>query len=150
MLTGSKYALATYSNTEVLAVNQDKVQPGAKGPGSGFKVGRRLLGGDLALPCKPGSANCTNVWGRPLSNGDLALAFVNNGAANATVTCDAECWKLLLDGAPPAAKYTLRDLWSHADVAVVTTTPQAGFSFAATVTPNGGSRLFRARASSPK
>ena len=55
MLSWSEYALATYSNTEVLAINQDPVQPGAKGSGSGFKTGRRLFGGDLALPCKHGA-----------------------------------------------------------------------------------------------
>ena len=31
MLIWSKFALETYSNTEVLAINQDAVQPGAKG-----------------------------------------------------------------------------------------------------------------------
>ena len=48
--------------------SQDPVQPGATGEGSGFKVGKRLVGGDLALPCHL-PINCTNVWGRPLADG---------------------------------------------------------------------------------
>ena len=48
--------------------SQDPVQPGTSGEGSGFKVGKRLVGGDLALPCHL-PINCTNVWGRPLSDG---------------------------------------------------------------------------------
>merc|ERR1712046_237002 len=38
VLTWSNYALETYSNTDVIAVNQDPVQAGASGEGSGFKV----------------------------------------------------------------------------------------------------------------
>ena len=132
----------------MLAINQDPVQPGAKGAGSGFKIGKRIFGGDLNLPCKSGAGptgDCANVWGRPLSNGDFALAFVNNAAANATVTCDAACWASLLEGATPAAKYTVRDLWAKTE-ATVDTTPEAGFSYSAGVTPTGGSRLFRVSA----
>ena len=57
-------------NSEVIALNQ---QPEPR-------PARRLAGGDLAFPCAPGSANCTNVWGRVLEAGRrYALAFVNNG-----------------------------------------------------------------------
>ena len=48
-----RYALATYSNTEVLAINQDPVQPGAKG-GSTFKVGKRLVGAVSGSTLRPG------------------------------------------------------------------------------------------------
>ena len=70
---------------------------------------------------------------------------MNNAAANATVTCDAACWTALLDGAAPAAKYTVRDLWAKTEDTVVTTA-DAGFSYGASVTPAGGSRLFRVSA----
>ena len=76
VLNWSRFALETYSNIEVLAINQDPVQPGAKG-GSGYKVGKRLAGSDLALPCNASSSpqSCFNVWGRPLSDGkSFALA----------------------------------------------------------------------------
>ena len=91
----------------MLAINQDPVQPGAKVTyharinhqklyanlshawflfqqgGSGFKVGKRLAGTDLApLPCnasQSGPQACFNVWGRPLADGaSFALVMVNN------------------------------------------------------------------------
>ena len=40
------------------------------------------------------------------------LALVNNANATATVACDAACFTALLDGATPAAKYTVKDLVS--------------------------------------
>ena len=99
----SAYAKQTYGNTEVIAINQDPVQPGRRGAGSGYKVGMRLAGGDLALPCAA-KANCTNVWGRPLSDGkSYVVAFVNNAAAAGSVECDAACFAALFDGAAPAS-----------------------------------------------
>ena len=63
----------------------------------------RLAGGDLALPCAA-KENCTNVWGRPLSDGkSYVVAFVNNAAASGSVECDAACFAALFDGAAPAS-----------------------------------------------
>eukprot|EP01052_Picozoa_sp_SAG31_P025710 SAG31_NODE_2272_length_6038_cov_37.265196_4_plen_154_part_00 len=149
MLTWSKYALETYSNVEVLAINQDPVLPGAAPPGSGYKVGKRLVGGDLALPCNGASANCSNVWGRPLSDGkSYVLAFVNNMASEDNVRCCGDCFSNLFYGATPAASYTVRDLWAHADVGhlsrdAMTTDTNAPSCYNATVPPNGGSRIFK-------
>lgn len=134
----------TYSNEDVVAINQDPVQPGATG-GSTFKVGKRLVGGDLALPCvKP--INCSNVWGRPLSDGkSYALALVNNGNKTATIECDSACFTALLDGATASPKYTVKDLWSKA-VEEVSAVADAGFSYSAAVPPLGGSRIFKVTA----
>merc|ERR1712137_84994 len=35
-------------------------------------------------------AACSNIWGRMLANGDKVLAFVNNGASAANVTCGVD------------------------------------------------------------
>jgi hypothetical protein len=104
VLTWSRYALVTYSNVDLIAINQDRVDLGrASGPAV------RLVGGDLVFPCvapAPGPAaseaggvlqhfdealNCSNVWGRTLSSGDLAVVLVNNRNSTAAVLCDGSC-----------------------------------------------------------
>jgi hypothetical protein len=74
--------------------------------------------------------SCTNVWGRKLAGGAYALGFVNNGGYNATVTCDGACFAAT---GVTSGRYTVRDLWAHQDVGVVS----APFSFSAPV-PGGG------------
>jgi len=153
VLIWSKFALETYSNTEVLAINQDAVQPGAKG-GSGYKVGKRLAGSDLTLPCNASSSpqSCFNVWGRPLSDGkSFALAFVNNQGTNSTasmVECTHDCFVNLLSGAYPAANYTIRDLWMHEQVGTTSCSTNPGHcdGWSASVPGGGGSRMFKVTA----
>ena len=66
VLTWSEYALETYSNTRVIAVNQDMVEHGA---------GARIAGGDLSFPCTPSAVDtCSNVWGRVLA--DKCVVFI--------------------------------------------------------------------------
>ena len=87
-------------------------------PVGGFAVGA-LVNNDssLCLSTAPtgGPGVCTNVWARPLSNGDVALAFLNNGAANTSVTCDAACFAAA--GLAGATGLRVRDLLAHADLA---------------------------------
>jgi len=141
VLTWSKYALETYSNTDVIAVNQDPVVHGA---------GTRLVGSDLAFPCKPGSASCSNVWGRVLSDKAFVLVFVNNANASAIVACDSTCLGVLaqVSGVPVnEGRYTPRDLWSPASPASrhLMEVDDAGQtrSVGAVVPGNGGSRMLR-------
>lgn len=96
----------------------------------------------LCLTAVPAPATCTNVWGRPLADGSVAFAFVNNdGAANLTVTCDADCFGALnLTAATAPRGLAIRDLWAHAVVANLS----APFSWAATVQAGGGSAIVRA------
>ena len=56
--------MATYKNKKVIAVNQDPLG----------KAATRIDGNDLEFPCS--GQNCTNVWGRELSGGRLAVVFV--------------------------------------------------------------------------
>lgn len=130
VLTWSKYALETYSNVDVIAINQDHVKvPGA-----------RLAGGDLVFPCtgnpKCTAANATNVWGRRLSNGDAALVFVNNNAAATKIECNEACLKKVV--ATSSASATAKDLWSKATEKVVVAS-----GFTVEVPGNGSSRIFR-------
>jgi len=133
VLTWSKFALQTYSNTDVIAVNQDFV---THGPGA------RLAGGDLAFPCVEGSINCTNVWGRVLSDESLAIVFVNNGKVSTSVTCDAACFGKLVAISGVLVnerRYIVHNLWTN-------TTQEFDASksgYTSVVQPNGGSEMYR-------
>ena len=72
--------LETYTNAKVIAVSQDKMG----------KAGTRVAGADMA-GCRGKTANCTNVWSKPLSDKSSAMVFLNVGSAAATVSCDAAC-----------------------------------------------------------
>ena len=62
----------------------------------------------------PGNTVCENIWSRPLANGDVALAFVNQGS-NATMVCDAACFAAAgLGGSLKGVK--VRDMIAHADL----------------------------------
>jgi hypothetical protein len=82
--------------------------------------------------------------------------MVNNGNKTAEIACDAACFTALLDGAKPASKYTVTDLWSKEveTVEVTASSPTAaavaegegdgvGFSYSASVGPQGLSRIFK-------
>eukprot|EP00931_Biecheleriopsis_adriatica_P054402 TRINITY_DN32000_c0_g1_i1.p1 TRINITY_DN32000_c0_g1~~TRINITY_DN32000_c0_g1_i1.p1 ORF type:complete len:456 (-),score=61.70 TRINITY_DN32000_c0_g1_i1:46-1413(-) len=135
MLTWSDYALQTYSNAKVIAINQDLVvhSPGA-----------RLAGGDLSFPCQKGSSSCTNVWGRVLTDQSFALVFVNNADTQLAVVCDDSCFGNLakVSGVPVNTRaYAVRDLWndsSQQDVNLATDP-----AFKADVPGNGSSMMYR-------
>ena len=61
----------------------------------------------------PSNNVCENIWSRPLANGDVALAMVNQGV-NATVACDAACF--VAAGLGDAKKVKVRDMIAHADL----------------------------------
>ena len=70
--------------------------------------------------------------------------MVNNGNETTTVGCDAACFTKLLDGATPATKYTVKDLWSKLEDTVLPDAEAAvGFSYSTSVPPQGGSRIFK-------
>jgi len=91
--------LATYSNAEVIAVDQDKLG----------KQGRRLLGGNLTA----GGNASTNVWARELTGGRWAFVFLNAGSTATTVRCDAVC---LGPTALTGRRISVRDLWTHEEL----------------------------------
>lgn len=113
-LTKDSFDYATYSNAEVIAVDQDPL---------GYQ-GRTFYDtcphysaerAAAALDSNGASAtvdNCQQVWGKKLSDGSWALNFVNFDSNPATVTCGEGC----LAGMGITGSFKLRDLWAHKDL----------------------------------
>ena len=80
-----------------------------------------------------------NVWGKQLSDGSLALVFINaDKTLAANLTCDAAC--LGLAGWEPTQKLAVRDLWARAEAAP--TTAAAGLSVA-NLPASGGVAMYK-------
>lgn len=81
----------------------------------------------------------TNVWGRALADGGLALVLLNmdTGGAARDVACDAACFAVL--GVPPTQALGVRDIRARADAGSIV----AGDGFVASVPAGGASRMFR-------
>ncbi|SDH86323.1 alpha-galactosidase [Actinokineospora alba] len=96
LITGNNLATMTpeirgiLTNPDIIAVNQDW----------GGSQGRLLR--DLG--------NGLEVWGKPNSDGSVAVALFNRGTATATITTSAA--EIGLGG---SSSYRLRDLWSKAE-----------------------------------
>lgn len=89
------YDIETYTNAEVISVNQDPLG----------KQGKRI-----ALTKRLPHISLS-VWMRELANGDVALAFVNNYLTSSTVVCDSACWAQL--PIKTGTALDVRDLWTH-------------------------------------
>jgi len=122
VLQMSAETLATYSNKEVIAVNQDPAG----------RQGWRIQGGPLADGSSTG-----NIWARPLSDGSFALVFLNVGKSPLTLTCDEDCFAALNLSAP-GSTLALRDLWSHQDLPDLHSTE---LRFSVHLEPEGGHRM---------
>ena len=75
--------LQTYMNKDVIAINQDPLA----------KQGMRIVGGNLQFQ----DDTSINVWGKPLSNGDVALAFGNAGPIDQDIECNEGCLTYAFD-----------------------------------------------------
>lgn len=117
VLNMTSETLATYSNKEVIAVNQDV---------AGHQ-GWRIQGGALADGSSVG-----NIWAKPLSDGAFALVFLNVATEELKLTCDEDCFGSL--GFDKSDRLTLRDLWAHKPLAEMR--PQEGL--VAELPPAGG------------
>ena len=62
--------------------------------------------------CHGKSANCTNVWAKPLSTKATAMVFINTGNAPAKVCCDAACMKSAGFDVAAEVALNVEDLWS--------------------------------------
>jgi hypothetical protein len=136
--------VATVGNPELIAINQDAPLVAPM---------RRIVGGDLSYPCTPAieqkqeqeggdaAARCINVWARPLANGDVALAFVNQGPANATVKCDAPC--LAAANVTAGRVWAVRDLIARRDVGEINGSKRSSFALSALVESDGSVAAFR-------
>jgi len=125
-LSVSTYALATWSNSEVIAVNQNHGRH-PDFPYSGF----RITGTNLT------QNSGTNIWGRALNDGSFAVVFLNNFPNAMDITCDETCFAKMKYAS--GSKLTVRDLWAHTNVGTITVS-----SFTAKTVPGaGGCAMYR-------
>jgi len=120
----STFDLQTYTNAEVLAVNQDSL----------LKQGAIVE--KSSLPFLPGSHI---IWARNLSDGSAAMVVVNSGWITRNITCGEACWK----GLPFkfGTVLAVRDLWTHGPAHVATAV--AGTPYSVRVEGEGASRMFK-------
>eukprot|EP00118_Oscarella_pearsei_P013901 m.115340 g.115340 ORF g.115340 m.115340 type:complete len:441 (+) comp37543_c0_seq1:97-1419(+) len=95
--TFSSYTNETYTNAEVIAVNQDPLG----------QQGKRFT--PAGTPGSPGE-----VWGRRLHDGWALLYFNNNGTKAVDIDCNSTCWAQTDFAANE--KVNMRDLWKHENV----------------------------------
>jgi len=122
----NEWDLETYSNTEVIAVDQDML---------GIQ-GTRIAGGNLIH--NPVGQPAHNVWGKPLSDKSAAVLFLNNADAAASVVCDRTCFSYL-GWNNTAQVLRVRDLWQHKDIGTTT----VGQGYSPSVEANGASLIFK-------
>jgi len=115
--------LATYTNLDVIAINQDV----------DGRQGQRIVGGPLS------GKNATNVWAKRLSDGGFAVAFANTGPVDADIACDPSCWAAIVDRDVGTGKCTAVDLWEGTHMSIDLT---EGYT-AEGVAPDGGILLLR-------
>jgi len=117
------FDLETYTNQEVIAVDQDRLA----------KQGKRVMHG------RGISLIDSAVWAKELSDGSVAMLFENNYPITSSVNCDKACW----DQLPFASGIELevRDLWAHGPA--TTPTAVAGTDYQVSVGGNGGSVMVK-------
>jgi len=122
----SSFMIDTYTNVEVIQVDQDPLG----------KQGVRLVGGDLH-PNATTAINSTNVWARPLQDGSWAVVFINVGPKTQTVTCDKECFGAMGFNST-AATVVARDLWLHKTVWT-----SSSLTYSSDIAGNGGVQMLK-------
>jgi alpha-galactosidase len=95
----SSFDLTTYTNTELLAVHEDKL----------FVQGKRVAGGNLT-GLVPVPYPVTNVWAKPLADGSWAAVFLNN--APWTQSRDVQRQRALRKMQLDNQALQVRDLWA--------------------------------------
>lgn len=121
------FDVETYTNAEVIAVNQDPL----------MKQGAIVEKSGIVF-----EPHSYVIWARNLSGGSVAMVFVNEGYATRDVACGVKCWSAL-----PFKKGTrlaVRDLWAHAPAEMPTAIAGTPFSvFVAGFWSIGDSRMFK-------
>ena len=106
----------TYTNLEVIAVNQDPLGV------QGHVIWNNCPPYNPATPTSSVPA-CQQIWARPLADGSFAVAFANFDTVPTVLVCDAACF-----GAIGMSSALVRDLWAHEDIGLLTnlTVPLGG------------------------
>jgi alpha-galactosidase len=106
------FTIDVLGNPEVLAINQDPLGVAARRVENPSRVISRIPAAPHGTVRSIGLPSGTDVWSRPLENGDLAVALINNTAARADIPVS---WaELGLDRVPGR----VRDLWRRIDLPV--------------------------------
>lgn len=85
------------------------------------------------------SVNSSAIIGRPLSDGSMAIAFLNAGLAQQDMSCDEGCLSSIT-GWEPEQVLSVRDLWARVDLPDITV---AGGLAAGTIAADGGVALIK-------
>jgi len=122
----SEYLQETYTNKEVIAVDQDVLG----------QQGIRLYGNDLVYNSST-VKHSVNVWGRRLADKSWAVAFLNVGDTGANIPCDLNCFSMM--GFKSGQAFRVRDLWQHLDLGTWNGTTYIAHS----VQADGGATLLK-------
>lgn len=120
----SAFDLQTYTNQEVIAVNQDPL------------LNQGAIIDKWGVPFMPSSGV---VWARNLSDGSAAMVLVNSGPFGGNLTCSEVCWSRLPFKA--GTELSVRDLWARAVSDVPTAV--AGRPYSTRVEGWGASRMLK-------
>ena len=128
----TNYTVETYTNADVIQVNQDKL--GA--------AGQRIAGGDLSS-CRDGPKPCTNIWSKKLLSYDdsqaaAAMVFLNAGGTTVDVHCDQSCWARAGFNTDAFPIY-VTDLWNKSHVQLLHTPHWT----ASSLPPHGGFQMLQ-------
>ena len=124
------FDLETYSNKEVIAIDQDPLGV------QGRVIFSNCPPFNISLQGSPISRSsdipaCQEIWAKPLANKDVAMNLVNFAATATAILCDTSCFE-----AAGLSRAHVRDVWAHADLGVM-------MSYSKTVGGNGASVTLR-------
>jgi len=133
------YALETWGNEEAIYVNQNFRDFPADTPEEQMLYqGIRIFGDELKYDKIVDSGSGMNVWAKPLPDGVWAMVFLNNEDDAKAITCDGDCFAQMYD-LDTNISYTVRDLWKHQNVAILTADSDGKFSLTSPdLDPHGG------------
>jgi len=127
------FDLTTYTNKELIAVNQDPM--GVQGV--------RIQGGNLTIQSRhlehnwqDLDASHANIWAKPLVDKSWAAVFINTAISASTLTCDATCFAAM--GFKTTQILKARDLWTRVDKHI-----HVANGYTVSIPANGGSVAVR-------
>ena len=130
MMAMQEFDLETYTNSEVIAVDQDAL--GIQGKVI-WENCHLSLDDVIDHPIEEDAdvPTCQQIWARPLSNGSYAVVFLNYDVIlPAQIPCGVDCF-----GALGMQSASVRDLWAHEDLGVFS-------EMTVSANANGGSQMF--------
>eukprot|EP01084_Bolivina_argentea_P206818 352997_1 len=101
----SQYEIETYTNKDVINVNQDN------GPINGPHSGYKILSGSTAH-------NNITIFGKQLRNGSFVALFLNSDSKLMNITCNKDCF-LQQGFNQSVTKLLINDLWSGKSLGII-------------------------------